>query len=490
MHGGGELLKGIPCRQMVKVLTDEQVETIHEASLRILERTGIRFDSEDARQRLLKAGATTHPVKKDVITFPRSIVEEAVGGATRDVTYFARDPDWDVRFDGEHTHPYAGGGDPKTVDIGTGTMKPSTYADVEAAARLGDALENNHFASHLVIANDVPPEMVELRTMEAALRNSAKAMAHHATSAEAVEYMVKIWSRVAGGHEEFRKRPLLSLSSSPSSPLTYAKHVCEVLVRSAELGVPFSVVPCPIAGETGPNTLGGSLALQNAEALAGLVLIQTVAPSLPSVYCGRVCFMDPRTGRDLWGMPEEALVSAAMVQLAKRYGMVGDTCGMSSDMTRWDVPVGFERMITTLVPMMAGAESISGIGGGWEGASSLEMMVIDNEVFDDVARIMTGITIDDDRLGLDVIDRVGHMGNFLAQSHTMEYLRKGETRLSPLWDKRVSEKASREGFKSLLETARDRVNEILREHSPMPLDRDVARDVEHIMNEAQRALVR
>jgi len=475
---------------MVKVLTDEQVEMIHEASLTVLERTGIRFDSTDARQRLVRAGAISHPVKKDVVTFPRSVVEATIKGIPREVTYFARDSDWDVKYDGEHAFPYSGGGDPKMMDINTGTVRPSTYADVEDAARLGDALENNHIASHLVIANDVPPEMIELRTMEAAMKNSAKVMSHHATSAETVENMVKMWSCVAGGEEEFRKRPLFSLASSPSSPLTYTNHVSEVLIRSAELGVPFSVIPCPISGGTGPVTLGGSLALQNAEALAGLVLIQTVAPSLPSVYCGRVCFMDPRTGRDLWGVPEEGLVSAAIVQLAKRYNMIADTCGMSSDITRWDLQIGFERMMTALVPMMAGAESISGIGGGWEGASSLEMMVIDNEVYDDIARIMKGITIDDDRLGLDLIDEVGHMGNFLAQHHTIDHLRKGELRLSQLWDKRPSGMASREGFKPLVEAARDRVKKILSEHSPMPLDKDVEKDIGRILKEAQKALVR
>jgi trimethylamine--corrinoid protein Co-methyltransferase len=483
-------MKGIPCRHMVKVLTDEQLDMVHEASLEILGRTGVRFDGEDARRRLLRAGATNHPSRKDVVTFPRSVVEKAVSKVPREFTYFARDPDWDIKYDGEHTFPYSGGGDPKIMDIDTGIIRHSTFADVERATRLGDALENNHFASHLVIANDVPPEMIELRTMEAAMRNSAKAMSHHATRVEVVDYMVKMWACVAGGEEELRKKPLFSLASSPSSPLTYAKHVCEVLVRSAELGVPFSVIPCPISGETGPVTLGGSLALQNAEALAGLVLIQDIAPMLPSVYCGRVCMMDPRTGRDLWGVPEEALVSAAMVQLADRYGMVSDTCGMTSDMTRWDIPVGFERMMTTLVPMMAGTESISGMGEGWEGASCLEMMVVDNEVLNDIGRVMRGIAIDEDRFGLDVIDKVGHMGNFLAQRHTMDYLRKGEIRLSSLWDKRVSEKASRDGFKTMLETARDRMDEILRDHSPMPLDGDVERDLGRILKEAQRTLVR
>jgi trimethylamine--corrinoid protein Co-methyltransferase len=482
-------VKGIPCRQMVKVLTDEQVETIHEASLSILERTGVRFDSEDARRLLVDAGATIHPTRKDVVTFPRSVVEEAIRNVSREVRYFARDPEWDVRYDGEHTFTYAGGGDPKIIDIDTGAVRHSAYADVESAARLGDALDNNHFASHVVIANDVPPWMIELRTMEAAMKNSAKVMFHHATSARTVDYMVKIWSCVAGGEDEFRKRPLLSLGSSPSSPLTYASHVCEVLIRSVESGVPFSVIPCPVSGGTGPVTLGGSLALQNAETLAGLVLMQAAAPSLPTLYCGRVCFMDPRNGRDLWGVPEEGLVSAAIVQLAKRYHMVGDTCGTTSDLTRWGLQMGLERMMTTLVPIMAGSESISGIGGGWEGASSLEMMVIDNEIYDDIDRIMRGVTIDDDRLGLDLIDEVGHMGNFLAQPHTANYLRKGELRLSTLWDKRTSESTSREGFKPLVETARDRVKKILKEHEPVPLDRDIENEIGRILKDAEKSLV-
>jgi trimethylamine--corrinoid protein Co-methyltransferase len=483
-------VKRIPCRQMVKVLTDEQVESIHEASLRILETTGIRFDSGDARQRLLKAGATSRSVKKDVVTFPRNIVEAAISRVPREVTYFARDPALDIRYNGEYTFPYAVGGNPEIIDVDTGAVRLSTYADVENAARLGDALENCWHVSHLVIPNDVPPEMIELRTMEAAMRNSAKVISHHATSAETVDYMVKVWSCVSGGEEEFRKRPLFSLGSSPISPLTYPKHVCDVLIRSAELGVPFSVIPCPISGGTGPVTLAGSLALQNAETLAGLVLIQTVAPSLPSVYCGRICFMDMRAGRDLWGVPEEGLVSAAMVQLAKRYKMVADTCGTTSDVTRWGIQTGLERMMVALVPMMAGTESISGIGDGWEGASSLEMMVIDNEIYDGIDRIMRGVAIDDDRLGLDLIDEVGQMGDFLAQPHTANYLRKGEFRLSTLWDKRTSESISGEGSRPLVETARERAKKILKEHEPVPLDRDIEKEIGRILKDAQKSLVR
>jgi len=289
----------------LRVLTEDQIDRIHEATLRILETTGVRYDSEDARRRLLRSGAAPHPTRERVVTFPRAMVEDAIRNVTRDNRLCARDRRWDIEYDGEHMFPYAGGGDPKILDMETGIPRHSTYADVEMAARLGDALENNHFASSLVIANDVPHELLVLKTMEATMRNSGKAATGYASNKESVDFMVKMWECVSGGNEELRKRPLFSLSGSPSSPLTFGERNCEVLLRSVEHGIPFAVVPCPICGETGPMTLGGALAQQNAEQLGGIMLIQTVTAELPTTYSGRVCIMDPRSGRDLWGIPEE-----------------------------------------------------------------------------------------------------------------------------------------------------------------------------------------
>jgi trimethylamine--corrinoid protein Co-methyltransferase len=475
--------------QRLEVLTQDQVDAVHEATMRTLERTGVRYDSEDARQRLLKAGASAHQTRKDVVTFPRSMVEEGIRKVTRRNVYPARDRRWDLQFDGDHMFPYAGGGDPKIMDLETGMIRPSTYRDVEMAARLGDALENNHFASSLVMANDVPPELLVLKTAEATMRNSVKAVSTYAPNKETVDFLARMYACVAGGPEELRKRPLFSLGGSPSTPLTYPKHNCEVLLRSVELGIPFSPVPCPICGETGPMTLGGSLVLQNAELLGGIMLVQTVTTDLPIYYSGRVCVMDPRSGRDLWGTPEVGLASAAVVQLARNYKMVADTNGMSSDMTRWDMQFGAEQVMTVMMPALAGAESISGLGSGWEGASSLETMVVNNEMFNDVARMLRGIRIDENALAVDLIDKVGPMGNFLAEPHTMETLRQGELRISSLWDKRGSERASREGFRATQEDAREMVRRILREHTPEPLDRDVERDVGDVLKEAAKTLI-
>ncbi len=472
----------------IRVLDEDQVDAIHDASLRILEITGVRFDSENARRRLTNAGASLHPSRKGVITFPSSMVEEALRNVPPHVTYPARERSHDIEYDGEHMFPYTGGGDPKMIDLDTGEIRPSTYEDVATAARLGDALENNYFASSVVVANDAPPGLVVVKTFEATLKNSTKPMTEYAPNVDTLEFLIKMAACVAGDEEALRKRPFFSISGSPSSPLTYAENNCEVLLKCVERGIPYQPVPCPICGETGPMSIGGAIAQQNAETLGGLMLIQTVTTKTPVIYSGRVCFMDPRFGRDLWGIPEEGLVNAGMVQMARRYGMVSDVSGMASDITRWDMQMGFECMMTVMLAALAGAESISGVGGGWEGASSLEMMVVGNEVFNDIARIMQGIEIDEKRLGLDVLDDVGHMGNFMAKRHTMDSIRAGELRVPSLWDKRTSTRASKEGFKPLQESARDKVRVLLREHVSDPLDGEVVGEIDAVVREAAKTL--
>jgi len=476
--------------RVMELLSGSQLDMIHEASLSIMERTGVRFDSEDARRRLVTFGCQAHPDRNGVVRFPRSVVADALKKIPQHPTYYARDPSWDVAYDGQTMFPYSGGGDPKIVDLDTGIVRPAMLEDVEAAARLGDALGNCSYATSLFVPNDVPPEMLAVKTAEVMVKNSSKAITGYAPNVEAVDFLVEMFECVSGGAEEFRRRPLISLSGSPSSPLTYSRTVSEVLIRSLELGVPYAVIPCPIAGGSGPQTIAGSLALQNAELLAGLVLMQAVDGSLATVYSGRVCFMDPRSGRDLWAITEEGLASIAMIQLAEKYRMVSDCCGMTSEISTWGPQMGIERMETILLPALGGAESVSGIGGGWEAASCLEMMVVDNEILNDLHRLLDGIEVDEDRLGLDVLEKVGPMGNFLAQPHTMRYLKKGEMRVSEFWDKRTGERAGREGPRDLREEARSRVRKILKDHVPEPLDRDVQADIEGVVRKASRELVR
>ncbi len=483
-------MQGIRNPARLKVLSEEQVDAIHEASLTLLERTGARFDSPDALRRLEEAGALEHPTRKSVLTFPRGVVEEAIRKIPFYGTYCARDPKNDVTFDGAHSFAHALGGNPAILDSGTGQIRSSTLKDVEETTRLQDALVNCHTASPLVVATDVPAPLLVIKTVEAMIRNTSKCVPGYALRTPEVEVLLEMGVAVAGSSEELRGRPFFTLYGSPSSPLTYDGHVCDVMLLAAEHGIPVDVVPCPIAGGTAPLSLAGGLAQQNAELLAGVMLLQTADPKLPSQYSGRLSLLDLRSGKNLWGLPELGLVSAATVQIAHRYHMTADVYGVTTDANGWDLQIGLERMIAALPPALAGADNLSGIGGAWENAGSLEMAVIDDEVYEDVFRVIRGIEVDEDRLALEVIDKVGPMGNFLAQRHTMTYLRKGEMRNSPLWDKRTMDRARTEGIRPIQAVARERALALLKEHTVTPLDPDIDRALARVVEEGGKRLMR
>ncbi len=483
-------MEGKKIRFRLKVLTDDQVDDIHEATLKILEKTGVRFDSDDARARLVKAGALAHPTRKNVLTFPRSVVEEAIRKIEPYGTYCARNPRNDICFDGEHQFAHCLGGNPNIVDLESGVHRMATLDDVEKTSRIMDALPNCHSVSNLVVATDVPSELLVVKTMEAMMKNTSKCVSGYALNVPTVDILAKMWACVAGGLEELRKRPLMDVYGSPSSPLTYDAHAADVMVRGAEYGVPVDLVPCPICGGTAPLTIAGGLAQQNAELLAGVVLVQTVTNKVPIQYSGRLSMMDLRSGKNIWGMPEMALASAATVQIAHRYKMIADVYGVTMDGNMIDMQAGIERSLSAIIPALAGADNLSGIGGGWENAASYEMLVIDDEIYSDVFRAVRGFDVNDDTLALDLVDKAGPMGNFLAFPHTMKYLRAGELRYSSLYDKRTGEKAGKEGVKPLQEAAKDAVKKILKEHVPEPLEKDAEKELSQVVKDAERQLMR
>ncbi len=482
-------MQGIRNSAPLKVLSADQLDAIHDASLTLLEKTGARFDHEGAVRRLVDHGAVPHPSRKNVLTFPRSVVEDAIRKIPRYGTYCARDPRNDLTFDGEHTFCHALGGNPAMLNLETDAVRSSTLQDVVEATRMQDALEHCHTAGALVVATDVPAQVHVVKTMQAMLENTTKSLSGYALRVPEIAILLKMGAVVSGGAEAFRKRPIFTLYGSPSSPLTYDSHVCDTILLGAEHNVPVDIVPCPIGGGTAPLTLAGGLAQQNAEMLAGVMLLQTVDPRLPTQYSGRLSFLDLRSGKNLWGLPELGLVSAATVQVAHRYHMTADVYGVTTDANGWDAQMGMERMMAAIPPALAGADNLSGIGGAWENCGSLAMAVIDDEAYADVFRLIRGIEVDADRLALDVVDKVGPMGTFLAQRHTMKYLRDGEMRNSPLWDKRTMDKAKLEGLRPIQEAARERARQILKEHVPTPLDRDVRAELARVVDEGAKALL-
>ena len=261
---------------------------------------------------------------------------------------------------------------------------------------------------------------------------------------------------------------------SPISPLTFPDNIVGAILEVARQGLILGPLPCPIMGATAPMSIAGGLTQQNAEVLASIVLVQLVRPGLPIIYKGRLSVMDARTGLSVWGNPEIGLISAATVEIGHHYGMPVDVYGLSTNAHVLDIQNGYERAFSALLPVLAGADEISGIGemdGGVN--SSLAQVVIDDEILSGIGRIWRGFEVNEEALALDVIETaMGGARNFLAERHTVQYLRRGEvlrTKLAGRDSWAEWEKAGRQG---IVERAEEKVLELLANHEVEPLSEE------------------
>ena len=282
------------------------------------------------------------------------------------------------------------------------------------------------------------------------------------------------------------------MSVSPVSPLAIPDGLAEAIIEIARAGIAFAPLPCPTAGTTAPFSLSGAIAQQNAEVLAALVLAELVHPGLPIIYCGRLAMMEPRTGLSVWGGVEMGMASAGTVQIGHRYGLPVNVYGFSTNAHCLDAQNGFERGLNAILPALAGADELSGIGemeAGVMGSSA--QMVADNEFAGSVLRIRAGFTVDEEALGVDVIAAaMAGTRNFLGQRHTMKYLKSGEVYLTRLAERSSWETWETGGRKGLLERAQSDAERILQEHQVPPLDEAQERELDAIMAAAERELVK
>jgi trimethylamine--corrinoid protein Co-methyltransferase len=285
---------------------------------------------------------------------------------------------------------------------------------------------------------------------------------------------------------------MLTLSVSPVSPLAIPEHEAEAILAIAKAGIPFGPLPCPTAGTTAPFSLAGAIAQQNAEILAALVLAQLVHPGLPIIYCGRLAMMEPRTGLSVWGGVEMGMASAGTVQIGHYYGLPVNVYGFSTNSHILDVQNGFERALNAILPALAGADELSGIGEMEAGVmGSFSQMVVDNEFAGSILRARKGFKADPDALAVDVIaPAMVSTRNFLGQKHTMKYLKSGEVFLTRLAERSSWDTWETGGRHSLTERAQAEAGRILRAHQVPPLEPAQEHELDAIMAAAERELVK
>ncbi len=467
----------------LKLLSESEIEAIHQATLRILDEIGVVLKHKETQDLLAAAGAR---VDGERVKFPPELVERCIADAGKTVRIRGRSGAVKTLGDGAlYFHNLGGARD--IFDAANGVKRYATLEDLQNATRLLDALEHCNTITPFFTPRDVPGELMSLMMYRHALPHTTKPVQGPGVQYPGeVKYALRM-AEVIGPPAE-----VLTLAVSPVSPLNIPAYEAEAILEIARAGVAFGPLPCPTAGATAPLSMAGALAQQNAEVLAPLVLAQVVKPGLPIIYCGRLAMMEPRTGISVWGGVELGIVSAATVQLGHRYNLPVNVYGFSTNSHSLDLQNGFERGVNAVIPALAGADELSGIGEMEAGVSgSLAQMVADNELAASVRRARNRFEVSDEALAVEVIARVmDGSHNFLGQKHTMKYLKSGEVLMTRLANRDTWEQWEAGGRKGLAERAQAEAERLLREHEVEPLEEAQTRELDALMAAAERELVR
>ena len=449
-----------------RVLTDKKKEQIYLAALEILRRTGLEVSVPAALQLFKKAGCW---IDGNRVRIPASLVRWALSIAPSRIVMCDRAGDPAMYLEDGRAYFGTGGDCPTTIDLQTGERRHGELQDVVNFTRVTDALPNIDFVLNMAQAHDVPAAVSDLYHFEAMVNNTTKPIVYSAWNVENLKAIVDMCYAIAGGEEAFRRSPFAVLFGAEVSPLQMTNEFTPMALYTAERGLPLVFSPSPIAGGTAPVTLAGTMAQGHAEMLAMLVLVQLKREGTP--YAIDVCGPQPMDMSSMtasYASPEFALEMGAMAEMAHYYGLPVMGFAGCSDSKCFDEQASMEGALTMLVSAMSGANLIHDVGYLEYGlTSSLEMLVVMDEVAGYVKRLLNGIEVNVETLALDVIDRVGPGGEFLTDEHTLRHFRRNW--FPKLLDRRSYQTWRQNGSLTLRERAHNRVVSLLETHEPKPL---------------------
>jgi trimethylamine--corrinoid protein Co-methyltransferase len=451
--------------------------------LNVLERTGVKVDEENALKLLKDAGATVD-FKQKTAKIPHSLLEEMIKKAKKRVTFCGRNPKHDVKLEQGKVHVMTSSTGIRVLDLQTRLSRASTKKDIEDSARLADALENIHLYSVMVSALDCPQEIMHLEEVDAMLNNTEKHIDTGGLGTLATRDIIRMAAEVVGGLDELRKRPILDLMQTPVSPLTHERKNTEGILECSKHEVPLTILNMAQAGGTAPITLAGTLVINNAEVLSGMLIAFLANPRVPLVYgtCSIVLNQKASRTPSVSGLVEDGLLSAASSRLARYYGfpcVVGANFGHLSETDSREL--GLLGALSAFLPALAGADILYGVGLIDEAKTlSYEEMVVGDEVAGMLLRALRGVEISEEALAEEVIEKAGPGGNFLFDKHTLRNVRK-ELFVPELIDKPRLEDVRR--------SAKEKARRVISTHKPEPLGEGVKEELRKIIKEASRRKV-
>ncbi|MBW2049356.1 MAG: trimethylamine methyltransferase family protein [Deltaproteobacteria bacterium] len=470
-----------------KALNDRQVSRIHEASLDILERVGVTVPHAEVLGRFADSGAKVDGDKQRV-RIPSGLVTKSLDQACKAFTIYGRDVSLKAEFGAGQRNYNSIAGEASWIDDAGSDRRYATLEDVKTACKLADALDYITIAGAMSDPYEVPVGYRCVEVMAEMVRNTTKPITFWFHDRGSARYVVEMTIALRGNKEAAVRYPLCYPFLEPISPLRFPFDGIDLLFETARLNLPVPIGPMAQLGLSAPGTLAGTMAQENAEILAGVCITQLIKPGMPVCYGGICHAFDMATTQMIFSGPEQAIFGVAMTQMGKSYGLpVYINVGLT-DAKRPDAQAGLEAGITLAFGAAAGADIFGHMGiGGVDQGSSLDMLVMQNEVISYVESMMREIDFSDEAFGLEVIAAAGPGGTFIDQMHTAQHFRK-ELWFPDLLDRNYYQAWLDGGADTMEDRCRERKRQLLKEHTVEPVSSEVDRELDRIVAAAKREL--
>ena len=469
-------------KAVITFLSQDEIQQIHDASLEVLEKTGVIVDSEKVAATLAKQGAK---VLGNTVKFPKKMVEEAIAQINPSVLFAARDSKKDFTIPYRNTtFNSTSGYSPFIYDKPGAERRHSTAADLAVVARLCDALDEVDFFWPIAMPTEESvAELEEISALHTAMKNTAKHVECSCASKGAAEFQVRMAQAIAGGSDALRKRPIFSAVASPTTPMAFEKCTTDALPILAKAGVPVTPMNVPLAGTTAPCTFAGALVVTNVEQLVTLTILKAYNPEAPMIYSCDTGSANLLTGNLAYDNPDYDLYTFACAQLARFYNIPCTVGSGSYEAKEFGTVSGFnQNVLKVAINQMSMTDCAIWIGSRDDSlASSLWDIILDAETLKFAKLYCKELTVDAKTLALDVIAEVGPRGEYVSHKHTTKNFRR-EITLASVHDSFLFQ----EPKTHFIDLAWEKANSILKSHAVMPLESGLVRELDDLMAAARR----
>ncbi len=481
---------------LISVLTDEEMQRIHDAAVDVLENVGMQIDHDEALDYLEVYGCRANRHSK-VVKFPAQVTEAAVEKMRPD---HARPRSVEDRMPMRYTALYFSS-QPRIIhydfDVNTGGFCPfifdlndvrrqATMEDVRESIRLADALDNIDMMGLPCTDQEIPSQIRPVVMAAELVKHTGKIGGVEVWTSRDIDYMTEIGIVVRGSEAELRRRPILVGYAEARTPLCIDHNMADLFMAYVKKGFPQSLDTMPAGGTTAPATSAGTLSLGIAETLGGLMLAYAIDEN--AVISVDICpaLSDMSSLNYAYAGPDRLRLIAAVVQMVTDfYGRPTGVHGGKTDACFPGIHAGIDKALSTIFPVLAGATGI-GTVGHLENAITFSplQLVIDNEIVGYIKRMLQGFEVTQETLGVDVIKEVGIGGNFLPHESTARLFRR-ESWLSGLMPRLPWESWQSQAIVGMAEKAREKARKIMATHHPRPLSDEQVREIDRIVKVAK-----